>query len=156
MGFLGTLKTFLSTPPEREATEATRARLRRAWGLDETEPSPSEPSATSDYDKTRWRRRLHQIFLGLPGSRDQWLALMTDARALNLDEAWMDAGMAEEFELLLRAAVADRFVSDDEQDKIEAARRLIGLSEEDAATVLIAVAEEAEAFFGGQVKTGLE
>jgi len=154
MGFLGTLKSFLSTTPKWEATEATRARLRKVWGLDEPAPLGIEPSATSDYDKSRWKRKLHQVFTNLPGSRDQWPGLVTDARALNLDESWMDASIAEEFELLLRGAVADRVVSKDEQEKIETARRLIGLSEDEAATVLRAVAAEAEEFFGAQVETG--
>lgn len=155
MGFLGTLKKLLSAAPQWETTEAKRARLREAWGLDDAESSASAPAAeaTSDYDKTQWRRKLHQVFQNLPGSRDQWTGLMTDARSLNLDQSWMDEGMAQEFEQLLRAVVADRVVSEDEQEKIEAARRLIGLSEDDAATVLRAVAAEAEAFFGAEVKT---
>lgn len=155
MGFLGTLKNFLSAAPQWETTEAKRVRLRKAWGLDESERAAHAPAAeaTSDYDKTRWRRKLHQVFQNLPASRDQWPGLMTDAKSLNLDPSWMDAGMAEEFEQLLRAVVADRVVSEDEQEKIEVARRLIGLSEDEAATVLRAVAAEAEAFFGAEVKT---
>lgn len=152
MGFLGTLRNLLSSTP-KESDEATRARLRKAWGLDEPEAPPSEPGAASNYDKTLWRRKLYQIFANLPGSRDQWSDLMADARALKLDRSWMDAGMAEEFEQLLRAAVADRVVTEDEQAKIDAARRLIGLSEEEAATVLRAIVAEAEAFFGSQVET---
>jgi len=154
MGFLGTLKNLLSSTPTGEPTDATRERLRKAWGLDEPEAPASVPAATSDYDKSMWRRKLHQVFENLPESRDEWPGLMADARALSLDKSWMDAGMAEEFEQLLRAAVADRVISDDEQEKIEAARRLNGLSEDEAATVLRAIAAEAEEFFGGQIKTG--
>ncbi len=155
MGFLGALRNFLSTTPRWEDNEATRARLRKAWDLDEPEaaPAPSAPGAASNYDKTMWRRKLHQVFENLPGSRGQWPELMSDARALNLDRSWMDAGMAEEFEQLLRGVVADRVVTEDEQSKIDEARRLIGLSEDEAATVLRAIVAEAEAFFGSQVET---
>ena len=62
----------------------------------------------------------------------------------------------EEFEFVVRRAVADRVVSEEEHRKIDLARKLIGMSEADAEQILHSIMAEAEAFFGTPVKDETE
>jgi hypothetical protein len=94
---------------------------------------------------------LKRIFDGLPASQPEWEALMTEARAYNLDEDWISERLAEEFTLLIRSVVADRVLSEDDLDRIEAARRLIGITESQAETAVRAIVADAETFFGEAV-----
>lgn len=58
----------------------------------------------------------------------------------------------EEFAFLVRHAVADRVVSEEEQRKLDLARKLIGMPEAEAEQILHAIMAEAKAFFGTPVK----
>jgi hypothetical protein len=53
--------------------------------------------------------------------------------------------------MLVRQAVSDRHVTEDEHHKLELARDLIGLPEDKAEAILHAIVAEAEAFFGKPV-----
>ena len=88
----------------------------------------------------------------LPESRAQWDDLIHEAGALGLDTAWVERCQREEFALMVRRAVADLGVTLQEHHKLDLARTLIGLSEDEAKAVLHAIAAEAEAFFGKPVE----
>lgn len=161
MKFLDVLKGFLTHDSHPGADEAARARIRNAWGLDE-EPSatPRDPDsiapsvdadAPSSYDVEQWRKKLRRIFEELPASKSEWTELMTDARAYGLEDGWLAERLAEEFTLLIRGVVADRVLSEADRERIETARRLIGITEAQAETAVHAIVAEAEEFFGGSV-----
>jgi len=46
------------------------------------------PPYTVDYDRDQWRKKLKRILERLPASQVEWPDLMTEAGALNLDNAW--------------------------------------------------------------------
>jgi hypothetical protein len=71
---------------------------------------------------------------------------------LGLDQDWVRDAQREEFVMLVRRVVADRNVSPMEQRKLELARTLIGLSEDEAETIVRDVVAEAESFFGGEIE----
>ena len=97
-------------------------------------------------------KRLRRVLEELPGSESQWHDLSTDAHALELEAEWIGDRYREEFEFLVRRAVADRVVSEEDHHKLELARKLIGMPEEEAERVLHAIIAEAENFFGTRVK----
>lgn len=149
MRFLEALKEFLNSSDHAKGAESDRARIRDAWNLDSA-PSADADSA-SPYDVEQWRKKLRRIFEELPESKGEWTALMTEARAYGLDAEWIDARLAEEFTQLIRGVVADRVLSEADHERIETARRLIGLTESQAETAVRAIVSEAEQFFGGAV-----
>jgi hypothetical protein len=161
MRFLEVLRGFLSHHAHPGESEAAKARIRNAWGLDsETEAGPREPSsiapsrdadAASPYDVGQWRKKLRRIFEELPASNSEWDDLMTEARAYGLEEGWIAERLAEEFTLLIRGVVADRVLSEADHERIETARKLIGITEAQAETAVHAIVAEAEEFFGGSV-----
>ena len=110
------------------------------------------PPATGAYDRDQWRKKLKLILEKLPESRAQWDDLIQEAGALGLDTAWVEQCQREEFALMVRRAVADLGVTLQEHHKLELARTLIGLSEDEAEATLHAIAAEAEAFFGKPVE----
>ena len=110
------------------------------------------PPATVAYDRDQWRRKLKRILEKLPGSRAEWDDLIWEAGGLGLDTAWVEQCQREEFALLVRRAVADLGVTLQEHHKLELARGLIGLPEDEAEAVLRSIAAEAEAFFGKPVE----
>jgi hypothetical protein len=166
MGFLDTLRHVLGRDRDREQVPEA---LARAWGLgggegaaEEAGPTPSsgpeseaqagaEGADSSEYDRAQWRKKMARILDGLPASRPAWAVLMTEAKALKLNEAWMHQCQVEEFRLLVRRAVADRKVSASEHHKLDLARDLIGIPEDDAEVTLRSVIAEAETFFGRPV-----
>jgi hypothetical protein len=148
MQFLKTLRDFLSNNA-RPGGEQARARIRDAWNLDSV-PS-ADADAASPYDVNQWRRKLRRIFEELPDSKEEWAGLMTEARAYGLEAGWIDSRLAEEFTQLIRSVVADRLLSEADHDRIETARKLIGLTESQAETAVRAIVAEAEQFFGGAV-----
>ncbi|WP_165244787.1 hypothetical protein [Paludisphaera soli] len=160
MGFLSALRGFLADKSRLDASEESREKFRNAWGLD-PEPEPDEEAgasapgpdadAASEFDKTQWRRKLHHIFEKYPASSDEWPLLMREARALRLDDAWVAQGMKEEFTMMIRGLIADRRLTEEEQARLEAVRKLMGLTEERAAALVRSVVAEAERFFGGDV-----
>ncbi|MDR3621498.1 MAG: hypothetical protein P4L85_19260 [Paludisphaera borealis] len=161
MGFFDVLKGFLSSVAHPGASDHARARLRDAWGLDDESPAAARatssiaPSADADlpslYDVEQWRKKLRRIFEDLPASKSEWPAMMTEARAYNLDDAWIAERLAEEFTLLIRGVVADRVLSEADHERVETARKLIGITESQAEATVHAIVAEAEAFFGGSV-----
>jgi hypothetical protein len=156
MGFFDTLRRVL-TGEHRRPDEPAPER----W-LDQKEPN-SEPDSQGDtgseattpgpdiYDQVQWHKKLKRILDQLPGSHTEWADLMSEARALGFDRAWVEKRQFEEFQMLVRQAVSDRHVTEEEHRKLELARDLIGLSEEKAEAILHAIVAEAEAFFGKPV-----
>lgn len=136
----------------------------RAWGLDDDEsdtagrgddhalPSPTTGSNASVFDRAQWQKRLRRILDELPGSQPQWHDLMTDAHALQLEPDWIADRQREEFAFIIRRAVADKVISEEDHHKLDLARKLIGMSEAEAEDALHAIMAEAEAFFGAPVK----
>ncbi len=149
MAFLEALRDFLSNNTRHDSGEQARARVRDAWNLDSVPSSDAE--SASPYDVQQWRKKLRRIFEELPDSKQEWEGLMTEARAYGLDTGWIDARLAEEFTQLIRVVVADRVLSEADHERIETARRLIGLTEFQAETAVRAIVAEAEQFFGGAV-----
>lgn len=156
MGFFESLKRMLTHHPQAQPDEAARKKLREVWGLaeepEETAPPEVEAAGVSEYDRDQWRKKLRKILDELPDSQDHWHVLMTEAHALNLEPEWLADRQREEFAFLIRRAVADRVVSEQEHDRIELARKLIGLPESEAEQTLKAIMAEAEAFFGKPVR----
>lgn len=177
MGFFAALGRLL-TGETAPVTDGDRRRLMQSWDLYEEPsigtalpegsslPAGSEPSAGRPpdaaplassphaYDRQQWHRKLRTLLDRLPESEDQWPDVVSDAGALGLDAAWVEDVQQQEFVLLVRRAVADRRVTPGEHRKLELARTLIGLSEEQAETILHDVVAEAEAIFGGEVDQG--
>jgi hypothetical protein len=162
MGFFDALKRILSHNTHPHATDADRKRIRDAWGLDDDEPTmepnpegkssaPGEASASA-YDRAQWEKRLRKILDELPGSRSHWQELMTEAHALKLEPEWIADRQREQFGFLVRKAVSDRVVSEEDHQKLELARKLIGMPEAEAEATLHAIMAEATAFFGMPVK----
>jgi hypothetical protein len=63
----------------------------------------------------------------------------------NEDTRWVPA-------FIIRRAVADKVISEEDHHKLDLARKLIGMSEGEAEDALHAIMAEAEAFFGAPVK----
>jgi hypothetical protein len=159
MGFFDALKRVLTHQTDPHEDEEKRKKIRDAWGLEEeqvaTEPAGAAPaiaSAASAYDRDQWQKKLRKILDELPASQRQFQDLMTEAHALNLEPGWIAERQHEEFAFLIRRAVADRVVSEPEHQRIDLARKLIGLSEPDAEEMLKSITAEAEAFFGKPVR----
>jgi len=159
MGFLSALRNFLADKARLDASEDSLERIRDAWGLD-SEPgdaarSPIAPgpdaASASAYDRANWRRKLHTVFEKFPATKSEWPGLMTEARALRLDDAWIEDGIVEEFTMMIRGLLADRRLSEDEIARIQAVRLMIGMSEDRAAAVVQSVVADAERFFDGEV-----
>jgi hypothetical protein len=158
MGFFDTLRRVLTgehrlpDPPgpapeqwleQREPAGAPD--LQSATGSEATTPGPDV------YDQVQWHKKLKRILAQLPASEPEWADLMAEARALGFDRAWVEKHQLEEFQMLVRQAVSDRHVTEEEHRKLELARDLIGLPEEKAEAILHAIVAEAEAFFGKPV-----
>ncbi len=168
MGFLDTLGRVLrGDPGARGGRDVDRRRLRDSWGLDDGGSAHPEfpgdvpaadpaamaaPPATVAYDRDQWRKKLKRIIEKLPESQAQWDDLIQEAGGLGFDTAWVEHCQREEFALMVRRAVADRDITPQEHHKLDLARTLIGLSEDEAEATLHAIAAEAEAFFGKPVE----
>lgn len=162
MGFFNTIGRLLRAPDDSSLSERDRTRLLDAWGLAEVSRSEeSESNATgkliatdnaSEYDRTQWQRRLRTILNGLPDSKDQWSDLNSDAAALGFDGEWVRTRQREEFELLVRRAVADGRFSPQEHRNIDLARVLLDLSEGEAEQIVTAIVGEAEEIFSREVE----
>jgi hypothetical protein len=150
-------------PGDESALAATAEHTPRPAGRrhhdDSTEdfPAPRIPgkvAAThaSAYDLAQWHKKLKSILADLPDSQGQWKDLMGDVGPLGIDANWIAQVQREEFTLLLRRAVADQVVTEDEHARIELARRLVGLTESEAEDLLHKVVAEAESFFGKHIE----
>jgi len=162
MGFFNALRRVLHHETHANVDHDTKRRIRDAWGLDEEEPEAGDehrasPEASragmaSAYDRGQWDKKLRKILEDLPGSQPGWHDLMTEAHALEFEPDWIAQRQREAFALLIRKAVSDRVVSEDDHHKLDMARKLIGLPEAEAEQVLHDIMAEAEAFFGTPVK----
>lgn len=153
MGFFDTLRRTLGGGVDAPTGfKQPPAALRSAWGLDEPPPIPPLATNSHEYDRAQWQKKMKKILDELPDSKSQWADLLSDARALNLDPDWLTRAQVDEFLLLIRRAVSDRLVTEDEHEKIELARKLIGIPEPEAEAALQTVLAEAEAFFGKPVE----
>lgn len=164
MVFFNALKRLLPHAAHAPANEEARQRIRSAWGLDDDETvaahegdnhSPSTittGSNASDFDRAQWQKRLRRVLDELPGSQPRWHDLMTDAHALQLEPDWIANRQREEFAFLIRRAVADKLVSEEDHHKLDLVRELIGISQAEAEAALHAILAEAEALFGAPVK----
>ncbi len=146
MGFFDTLRRVLTgehrAPAPEPGPEPDGDFLRSEY------PTPG-PDV---YDRVQWQKKLKRILDELPGSKPEWAVLVTEARALSFEPAWIHDCQIEEFRMLVRQAVADRHVTEDEHRKLDLARDLIGIPEAEAEAILHAIMAEAEAFFGKPVE----
>lgn len=156
MGFFDSLRRVLTHDVHPHDSPDVRKRIRDAWGLDEEAPGASTPGlegpGASAYDRSQWQKRLRRILDELPASEPQWRDLMTDAHALKLESEWILEREREEFTFLVRRAVGDRVVTEEDHRKLEMARKLIDLPEAQAERILHSVMDEAAAFFGAPVE----
>jgi hypothetical protein len=151
MGFFESLRRALTGDPSAPVDAEVDQRIKAAWGLDDAQ-GPQAAGESHLYDRSQWHRKLKTILGNLPSSRAEWSDLERDARALNFEPEWVARCQLEEFELLIRKAVSDRIFTDDEHQKLELARQLIGLTEAEAESLLERVSREAETFFGGPIQ----
>ena len=143
MGFFDALKKVLGADRGPAHPEVAKS-----WGLHATaSPSPSGGDA-SQYDQTNWLKKLKHVLDRLPDSRPEWDDVVTEARALKLDPAWVAKSQIDEFVLLIRRTVADGVFTEAEHRKLDLARDLIGIPEAEAEAALHTVVAEAESFFG--------
>jgi hypothetical protein len=156
MGFFNALRRVLSPTTHEHLPEETKQRIRDAWGLDDedvaNESAEGGSSPASAYDRSQWQKRLKRILDELPDSQSEWVDLMGDANALELEPSWIKDRQREEFSFLIRRAVSDRVVTEEEHHKLDLARSLIGISEVEAEESLHAIMAEAESFFGAPVQ----
>ena len=165
MAFFDALRRGWGAQDDRGAAPEDRRRLAEAWGLSDTShpefprgapvADPAEmaaPVAASAYDREQWLRKLKRILDKLPSSQGEWDPMLAEARALGFDDEWIHRAMRNEFNLLLRRAVADHELTVQEHRKIDLARDLIGIPEPEAVAMLNAIIAEAEAFFGRAVE----
>ncbi len=145
MGFFDTVRRVLHIDNHPAAA------VEHTWGLDDQETGPGDAAEAGLYDRSQWQKKMKRILEGLPGTKPEWADLKSDARALNLDAAWVAKSELAEFTLLVRRAVSDRHFTEEEHRKLDLARDLIGLPEDRAEAVLHGVVAEAEKFFGKKV-----
>lgn len=146
---IGYIRGIRADPTVDEA--ALKRAAEDAWGLVQADRTPL-PAGSGGYDWMQWRKKLQRVLDGLPATEPEWAGMMTEARALGFGEEAVLGAQIEEFTLLVRRAVADCELSTDEHAKLAAAKRLIGLSHEEAEELVKTVIREAEAFFGHQVR----
>ena len=147
MGFFDSLRHLLGRDDASASAEASLA-----WGLDEQVEKDVVNVEAGLYDRTQWVKKMKRILAGLPASEGQWAELMSDALALQLEPEFITKTQVDEFMLLVRRAVADRHFTETEHRKLDLARDLIGIPEEEAEAALRSVLAEAESFFGKAVE----
>jgi hypothetical protein len=155
MGFFEALRHVLGRDHSAEGERSADPRINRAWGLDKPASTTGNAPASADasaYDRLQWHKKLNRILEELPGSRSEWDDLIAEARALGFDPEWVAKCQVDEFFLLVRRAVSDGVFTEEEHRTLDMARRLIGLSEEEAETALHSIVAEAESFFGKPVE----
>jgi hypothetical protein len=151
MGFFNALRRVLT------GAHPTAAPLPSDWNAapeytGEKHPSDAPTPGPDVYDMVQWQKKLNRILNELPASRAEWTVLMTEARALGFEASWLHDCQIEEFRMMIRQAVADRHVTEEEHRKLDLARDLIGIPEAEAEAILHAIVAEAEAFFGRPVE----
>jgi hypothetical protein len=153
MGFFDTLRRVLTGahPAAAAAPSSPKSAPELAGDKHRSETPTPGPDV---YDRVQWQKKLKRVLDDLPASQAEWPILMTEARALGFDVPWVQDCQREEFQMLIRQAVADRHVTEEEHRKLDLARDLMGISEPEAESLLHAIAAEAEAFFGKPVEEG--
>lgn len=155
MGFFDTLRHVLGGGDSRDATAESSNLTESDPGDDAVDSGPAQPpEPITVYDRAHWHKKLKRVLEELPESRGEWDDLMREARALELGPEWIASCQREEFLLLIRRAVSDRVVTAKEHRKLDLARDLIGISDDEAEAALHAIIAEAESFFGKPVKDG--
>lgn len=150
MGFLEALRRVLTGLPHAPTTLPQNT---AAPEPQSDKPYTESPTPGPDvYDRVQWHKKLKRILNELPGAQSEWPGLMTEARALGFDAPWIHHCQIEEFRMLVRQAVSDRHVTEEEHHRLDLARDLIGIPEAEAETILHAIVAEAEAFFGKPVE----
>jgi hypothetical protein len=142
-----------------------RVRLIEAWGLSDTahpefpgdvpaaDPEAlAAPNVPSAYDRDRWRKKLALILDGLPDSEPEWSDFIADADALGLDRDWVQSSLREEFRMLIRRVVSDARITPLEHRKLDLARSLTAINDDEALAILNEVVAEAETFFGKPIE----
>jgi hypothetical protein len=147
--------------------DALRRVLTGGHAVDSAAPSDRQPDAElagdplrseaptpgpDVYDRVQWQKKLKRILDELPASRSEWPILITEARALGFDTPWVRSCQLEGFQMLIRQAVSDRHVTEEEHRKLDLARDLIGIPDLEAEAMLHKIVAEAEAFFGKPVE----
>jgi hypothetical protein len=151
MGFFDALRRVLTGA--RPAVAPAPSDWNPVGGLAGDKHLSDAPTPGPDvYDRVQWHKKLKRILDELPASQAEWPVLMTEARALGFDTTWLQECQLEEFQLMIRQAVSDRHVTEEEHRKLDLARDLIGIPEVEAEAMLDAIVAEAEAFFGKPVE----
>ncbi len=152
MGFFDALRRSLGggTVPGPTSREVEA----RFLGVDpDTLPiAEGTPFDSGTYDRAQWARKLRRVIEGLPETRAEWDDLAAEARSMGFEPDWVVLRFRNEFAMLVRRAVADRVVTEAEHRKLDLARELMGIPDEEAVATLDAVVAEAESFFGGTVE----
>jgi hypothetical protein len=145
MGFLTALRGWSAShvKPD-EASSSAQAK------------APIDPNASatllSDFDREQWLRKLKRLLAHLPGTEAEWVDLHQEAGSLGFPEEWVKQTSMQEFALLVRKIVADKVVTQDEHQKLDQARKLLGIPDERAVAIFHTIVAEAEAFFGMHVE----
>src|SRR3981081_424433 len=109
MSFFDTLRHMLgkdaAKPPGNVA---------KAWGLNDGAEAKESAADAGVYDRAQWLKKMKRILAELPASCHEWAELVTEARALHLDPAWLTKSQVDEFMLLVRRAVSDRHFTEEE------------------------------------------
>jgi hypothetical protein len=165
MGFLDALQRALGG--ENNATRADRRdRLGTADafgaggaaddGAADGTPDPARiaaPPETTDYDRTIWLKKLQHILTERPTlPATEYADFLADAQALGFDREWVEQSQRSAFEMLVRKIVSDGVVTMEEHTRLDQARRLIGLTDPEAVSILEKVVAEAQEFFGKEIE----
>lgn len=141
--------------------EAGRQKLVEAWHVyDELPPSvPGFPEPEVEdartgllYDRSIWYRKLKRILSELPNSESEWPELKAEVTSLGLDPEWVAGCEKAEFTMIVRRALADGVISAEEHRRIDQARQMMGLSDEESMVILNEIKAEAEEVFGRAVE----
>jgi hypothetical protein len=152
MGFFNALRQSLGGDSAPKATP--REIQAESLGIDPDElPLPEEaPFNASNYDRAQWAKKLNRVVDGLPGTRPEWEDVVAESKAMGFEADWVALRVRKAFAMLVRRAVADGVVTEAEHRKLDLARELLGILDDEAVAILNDVVAEAESFFGGTVE----
>ena len=152
MGFFDSLRRAMGSHSKADE------RLSAVWSLNDTDEqdrqilSEPEPFHGSEYDRKNWRKKLKRILEDLPDSKGEWAGHLAEAHALGIRPDQLGTWVRDEFALLVRKTVADRVVTEAEHRKLDLARELLQIPDDEAEQILHDVVAEAEKFFGGAIE----
>ena len=152
MGFLDALRGRVSLAGQ-EAGETSHAIVPPGAVTVPAELETSVgPSGAGLYDREQWRRKLKRILEKLPQSEHDWAHLEQEARALDFGDTWITHAYLDELALMIRKIVSDRVVTAEEHRKIDLARSLMGITDDEAECMVHTIVVEAEQFFGKSIE----